>query len=547
MKWWIASIFAVGCFLVWGAAAAEHRESIVPGAIETLAGAGLKIRSLRDFALVPLPNADMVLYTNQDTGEKIEAFAPAQLWRNGQMEGLLKGNAGAIAVATVQFNLLAELTFRTMPGGQVQRSDFDQACAANAPAAWPPDALQLWVETFTGNLIESQVVKVEGFAAPYPFVRYRFKGFDAYRQGWLLAIPRAEGKQYVFLLFEFAATVDSRDVERAVLSCIKSLSAVQPAGAPKKADVKLQNKKVMRGVDTDNPELKAARERVIQNIRNLKDWWFVETPNYVITSNLAAANRRLVDMIQADIECLHDAYDKTIPPVKPITDVSVVRVFNTRENYLAYIPPDAKWSAGLWMPGKDELVISPIDVRQGADQARRRLLKVVYHEAFHQYLYYALNRTQPPVWFNEGHASLFGAANVDQRRMTVSLPEDEDLARILTEYLRKNKNLNLSEYLTMTYRQFYADGREENYAITWGLVYFFRKAAFLYPGRDYEKACPDTLRNLLAAGVNEEAQAIQAALNPLDVTRLQRDFYDFWGNTAKRGRAERNDPFKIAR
>ena len=86
--------------------------------------------------------------------------------------------------------------------------------------------------------------------------------------------------------------------------------------------------------------------------------------------------------------------------------MNVARIFNERDDYIAYVGKDKEFSAGLWMPSKKELVISPVP-RGDQDYQKTEQLKTIRHEGFHQYLHYALDEVQVSVWFNEGNATFF--------------------------------------------------------------------------------------------------------------------------------------------
>ena len=46
----------------------------------------------------------------------------------------------------------------------------------------------------------------------------------------------------------------------------------------------------------------------------------------------------------------------------------------------------------------------------GRRTSNRDSLLVLYHEAFHQYIYYAVGEVAPHDWFNEGHGDYFSGA-----------------------------------------------------------------------------------------------------------------------------------------
>jgi len=43
-------------------------------------------------------------------------------------------------------------------------------------------------------------------------------------------------------------------------------------------------------------------------------------------------------------------------------------------------------------------------------------LRVLYHEAFHQYIHYAVGDVAPHSWFNEGHGDYFAGHNYRGRK-----------------------------------------------------------------------------------------------------------------------------------
>jgi len=294
-----------------------------------------------------------------------------------------------------------------------------------------------------------------------------------------------------------------------------------------------------------NPAYLAARERVIQNIRNLKDWWYIELPDYILTSNMETRNRRLVTMIQEDIETLRAAYQAFIPPRAEINDVSVVRVFRDRAEYLNYIPKDMQWSAGIWMPMKKELVISPLEVSQ-TSEGRRLTLLVVYHEAFHQYIFYALGGRELPVWFDEGHAALFEGSDIDAHRKTVKIVEEPLRVGPFLARLKEGRPLNLGTFLKLDHGQFYSRNTEtmaDNYATAYALVYFLRKACPQYPGRGYDTICSKLLEAAMANNSPDPGASTTKAMEGIDLQQLERDLTDFWKSPTRRHRAERATAF----
>jgi hypothetical protein len=370
---------------------------------------------------------------------------------------------------------------------------------------------------------------------------FHFAGrLDGARQAVVLA--PAGKRPPLALLLEVDERRDYRDLDKILAAVAASVEFTAVRTPDKTADASLRTPGKTPGAGggpaAAADALAEAKARVIQQIRNLADWWYIELPNYILTSNMDRRDRRLVSMIQEDIEHLRAAYAALIPPREPIREVSVVRVFRERREYLDYIPPEMSWSSGIWMPGKGELVISPIDLRR-ADQARRLTLQAVYHEAFHQYIFYAMGGRQLPPWLDEGHATLFEGCEIDSRRSTASLNENENRVATFQRLLSARRPLQLERLLRMDLATFYRGAADENYATACALVYFLRKAYPQYPGRGYETLCDRVIDAVMAAPHGGAAAAVEPILREIDIPALEEDLADFWKSRTKRSRAEK--------
>jgi hypothetical protein len=287
-----------------------------------------------------------------------------------------------------------------------------------------------------------------------------------------------------------------------------------------------------------SPEMIASRKQVTDSIKNLKDWWFVETEDYIILSDLKTSHHVMVQDLQANIGFLHTAFEKIIPPRTNITAISVIRVFGTPEEYETYVPPDYSRSIGIWMPDRKELVIKPIDWGGSAEQ-RDRVFETTYHEAFHQYLFYALGQLHASPWFNEGFACVFGGANVKDNKLKIL--ENGMLVKNVGELLN---NMNIESVIGLSYDDFYArndkSGRAGNahYALAWALVYYLSKGIAVEPQSPYAGILDryvDALRT-----TENPTTATQMAFKGVDMHALNKDFCKFWQSTNKRAAAVRN-------
>jgi len=213
--------------------------------------------------------------------------------------------------------------------------------------------------------------------------------------------------------------------------------------------------------------------------------------------------------------------------VEPFSDkkeANVIRIFESKEAYTGYVGEGLEWSIGCWMPSRRELCI----LSQGTDNKadKEQTAMIIRHEAFHQFLFYASGGIEDAVWFNEGHACFFEAAEVSaQKRVVVG---ESQKKRSLMDNLDAAAQ-NIPVILDADHAKFYsgdAKQRQLNYATAWGLVYFLRCGtssgkATAYAGilGNYRKALQES----------KSAQAAtKRAFEDVDMKAFQTAFLDFW-------------------
>jgi hypothetical protein len=138
-------------------------------------------------------------------------------------------------------------------------------------------------------------------------------------------------------------------------------------------------------------------------------WNVIVSPrrNYIVMYNtVKSKNHLLAKVIAERIEAIREqVYEKQFPPKKKIEDVCIVRVCGGRAEYHAYGGPGG--SAGYWSSWHEELVFYDASPARAPDDDT---ISVLYHEAFHQYIYYSAGRVSPHSWFNEGHGDYYAGA-----------------------------------------------------------------------------------------------------------------------------------------
>ena len=193
-------------------------------------------------------------------------------------------------------------------------------------------------------------------------------------------------------------------------------------------------------------------------------WKAIDTENYLIVYN-AEVKRPLIKKIAKHIEAIRkQIYVPMFPPTTDVKAISVVRVCKDRAEYFRYGGPGG--SAGYWSPGDEELVFFQ-------DKSNKKdSLRVLYHEAFHQYIHYAVGDVAPHSWFNEGHGDYYAGHNYRGKKFVA------DVFRwrtgIISNAIARKSYVPLKKFLKYTQGEYYAKAGL-CYAQGWSFVYFLRE------------------------------------------------------------------------
>ena len=511
-----------------------------------LDGLGLSLRLMSNAHEKPLraPDAYTYLFSDGFTERRIEMFDPYDLWLREQHAGEWEDSFGNVLT-------LAEIRAPLPAGFEREHATREEYATRRrltpAPAHWTPAALAAWVASFT---------RVDGVRPepdprpPFQFaqlIRFGFPDQDPPQLAYAFQLnPRAIGQGHVDRRWYFAwfqlepdFTVEEADAEitRYFLHYVSTLSGPAPAGAPAPS-AKFQDEDL--APQARSRRTRESRERVARSIANMEDWWFVETRHFIILSNMKVRYRSMVKDLQADLETLWEAYERLIPPRGPLSAVSVVRIFATPEEYEAFVGPEHKWTGGLWMTAAQELVIRPLSAG-GSREQRERILRTCYHESFHQYIYYALNRVETDAWFNEGHAVMFENADIGNRG--VRIDEFDAMADKLLTVL-DDGSPSLADLFGKGYADFYGDDPEQrlrHYTLAWGLVYYLRKGVPDNRQSGFPHLLDDYLASLRIAG--KPGAVLDAILSDADIEALERELESFWRSPGRRASARRRRLF----
>lgn len=225
----------------------------------------------------------------------------------------------------------------------------------------------------------------------------------------------------------------------------------------------------------------------------IKDWKVLVSSkkNYAVVYNTQKGkNTLLAKAIAERIEKIREkVYEVQFPPAHPIEAVSIVRVCKDRSEYFAYGGPQG--SAGYWNSGTEELVFYDMSPSKKIDD---NTLAVLYHEAFHQYIYYSVGNVAPHSWFNEGHGDYYAgtryagsSVKVDPFKWRVGTVKNAIRQGPRTKTVTKDPESGketvawgdtgytpLQDLVRFTQRDYYAYPGV-SYAQGWSIVYFLRE------------------------------------------------------------------------
>ena len=213
----------------------------------------------------------------------------------------------------------------------------------------------------------------------------------------------------------------------------------------------------------------AKRKAIHDGIASNPGWWAHDTENYVFLTN--TTKKGFIRQLGKEIEIIRaKAYEKLFPPTKDLDVISIVRVFSDQAEYHQYGGPYG--SAGYWSSAKEELVL--FMGFQGVSKSKSKSFtkSVMYHEAFHQYIFYAVGDIAPHSWFNEGHGDFFAGHKVGGNK--VSIKPFDWRVKYLKRHLQAKKNLiPIRSLVRLPQREYYSNAGLK-YSQGWALIYYLR-------------------------------------------------------------------------
>ncbi len=474
------------------------------GETEIIKTLGFAFKTFEGFESRPISFPD--IFADKKTKEKY--YKVTDIWRYKQYVGSWGNSNALLNISEMAFlppdNSSAYITEEKVSEKYETKSE---------SIYWDKGEKLKWLELFTGKKIVNKIRSIRdksGTVLEY----YPLKDKNSYLGLFVISNKRKLKNNLVFLYTVNFVLPEKQAMEQ----IFSSVQSIRFGHTVKQTHTK-KNK------ENPNPDYEVSKEKVIRNIKNLKDWWGIDSKDYFLITNYPKNSKSFIKKLEAELILSQKIYSHFYKRTVPLKEVNVVRILKERDDYAAYVGNGKKWTMGLWMPSKKELVISPLlyGNREDSELAQAKILR---HEAFHQYIHFALDQVQTSPWFNEGSAVFFEGVKIVGKKLKT---EPSNYLKLLKKMIEKKKP-DIPALLKMNYKQFYSGNgsREkvsENYALAWGIVYFLHKGAYTVKrrtDRDYTKILKTYYKELIKTKSPEEATKL--AWRKINMKKFTEDF-----------------------
>ncbi|MCZ6597256.1 MAG: DUF1570 domain-containing protein [Planctomycetota bacterium] len=219
-----------------------------------------------------------------------------------------------------------------------------------------------------------------------------------------------------------------------------------------------------------NPKLKDPEFRIEIRRGLVGDWEADDTENYIFV--FSTKKEKLIRSLKQEMEAIRKAYEELFPPAEPVTAVSTVRICRDQADYMKY--GGMAGSGGYWNSVAEELVFFDYQDRKnerGSGKANSRI--VLYHEAFHQYIYYSTGELAPHSWFNEGYGDFFSGARFNRYGEVSKIDVNPWRVGTIQRAIARYDHAPWKDIIRFEQKDYYRRSRRGlNYAQGWSMIYF---------------------------------------------------------------------------
>ena len=273
-------------------------------------------------------------------------------------------------------------------------------------------------------------------------------------------------------------------------------------------------------LDPWDDEIRAFR-RNVTNVRRGPPWersFKEETVNYRVLTDISQARGRAY---AEQLEVIREFYAEVFGVEGEVrAQRASVLIFDTEEGFQAYadLTTDDRVESllGYYLPRYDQLLLY-----EGRDDATGEATRrVLYHEAFHQFIYPLIKDL--PYWVNEGLADYFSATLIENGSVVAKggLLEAR-LADLRRHVAARGRPLSPSGLIRETPGEFYSGPVAVKYAQAWSMVHFFLQGK----QADYSSRFETYLTALRKGG--NPTEAYQAAFTGLDWKAFEKAWWEY--------------------
>lgn len=492
--------------------AAENVKFLLSGDV-SLPSTGIRLKTFKGMSpLIQNPPSAFAI-RNTDNARMYQLI---DFWRFRQTAGVWSCPGIKITVGEIKFS-------PTEKSEPVAEKELDSKFTAIGEMN--SETLKKWVGDFTGLTVKN-IAPLGRNLAGIKALECDFDRQRSYKNMAVIIQPTNFKSNLIFICYTVDEDAFDPRVEKMINQSVNSINCFPPTTVAKEAKMALSNKNY-------TAEYQESRQRVIDNIKNLREWWYMEGNNFIFVSN--QKNQKNIARLKLDLEHAREVYAKYFPLETELKSISVIKVFNQRDEYLTYVGKDMEWSGGIWSPAKAELVISPIDERFPEKMRREIVQQVVFHEGCHQYLFYALGERNAGMWFNEGAAQFFEGVDFRGNLPSYEIPEHH--LKKLTEMFASRPKKDLNTLINMDRDTFYGADKENNYLLANALMIYLLRGCVAADKPEYSQIAKKYYEAIRNDEDYEEAN--QTAFEKIDMDKLSRDLADFWGSKRLIDKAEK--------
>ena len=296
------------------------------------------------------------------------------------------------------------------------------------------------------------------------------------------------------------------------------------------------------------PEFTAPEFRLRIRDSAVKGWEVDDSENFILI--YSTTDEALIRSLKQRLESIRKAYLELFPPARALEAVSAVRICRDAQEYKQYGGPPG--SGGYWHAPAEELVFFDYADKKGdRGSGKEDSLIVLYHEAFHQYIYYSVGELAPHSWFNEGYGDYFSGAVLNAygevQKIGVNPWRIGTIQRAIEEY----QFVPWGDIIKFEQPQYYNPSiRHICYAQGWSMIYFLNQSPEVRRHAQWSRILPtyfETLKEehqketaaLAATGLAQDdtqrfeaaartrAKAVEAAFAGVDLGAIERAWLEF--------------------